>query len=287
MLGFPTAGSAGECAAASGARRVPVLELYTSEGCDSCPPADRWVSGLPGRGLTPDRVVTLAFHVDYWNHLGWVDPYARAEFSERQRASARRNAARFVYTPQLVLSGKDYRRGLLNDDMQERVAAINREAPPAMITLERKETAEGSIVASGKATVPQPERGGSMLAWLALYQNKLVTQVLTGENRGRRLEHDFVVRELAGPYALDAQGTARLGREFRIDRSWRRDELHLAAFVEMRGYRGSAPGPGGGALFRRPDDSPYISSGILWCKRRVLAPRAGKYGCLEIVSSRT
>ena len=71
---------------ASGELRVPVLELYTSEGCDSCPPADRWVSGLPARGLAADRVVTLAFHVDYWNHLGWADPYARAEFSERQRA---------------------------------------------------------------------------------------------------------------------------------------------------------------------------------------------------------
>src|SRR5262245_35805377 len=71
--GFPIVGTAGGCTAASSEYRMPVLELYTSEGCDSCPPADRWVSGLPARGLTTDRVVTLAFHVDYWNHLGWTD----------------------------------------------------------------------------------------------------------------------------------------------------------------------------------------------------------------------
>src|SRR5262252_8617302 len=128
-FGWPTPGSAGECDATSGGRRVPVLELYTSEGCDSCPPVDRWVGGLPARGLTPDRVVTLAFHVDYWNHLGWADPYARAEFSERQRAATRRNEGRFVYTPQLMLNGKDYRRGILSDDFKERVEAINRERP--------------------------------------------------------------------------------------------------------------------------------------------------------------
>src|SRR5262245_59198706 len=74
VLGLPAVASAGECTATSGARRVPLLELYTSEGCDSCPPADRWIASLPSRGLTSDRVVTLAFHVDYWNYLGWTDP---------------------------------------------------------------------------------------------------------------------------------------------------------------------------------------------------------------------
>ena len=123
-LGFPGVSSAGECSASSGQRRVPVLELYTSEGCDSCPPADHWVSGLPARGLTPDRVVALAFHVDYWNYLGWADQYARAEFSERQRAAARRSDAQAVYTSQLLLDGKDYRRGFLRDDIQERVAVL-------------------------------------------------------------------------------------------------------------------------------------------------------------------
>ena len=231
LLGAPGVGSAGECDATSGARRVPVLELYTSEGCDSCPPADRWIAGLPARGLTPDRVVTLAFHVDYWNHLGWTDPYARAQFSERQRVAARRHEGRFVYTPQLIFNGKDFRRGLMRDDIQERVTAVNREQPAAVIRLARSESAEGPIVARGEVSVESARRGGA-LAWLALYENRLATQVSRGENRGRTLEHDFVVRELAGPYALDGQGTTRFRHEFRADRSWKRGDLHVAAFVQ-------------------------------------------------------
>lgn len=81
------------CTAESSARRVGLLELYTSEGCNSCPPTDRWVSELPGRGHTPAGVVTLAFHVDYWNYLGWRDPYSKAQTASgnewRARATGR------------------------------------------------------------------------------------------------------------------------------------------------------------------------------------------------------
>lgn len=85
-----------QCTAESGARRVALLELYTSEGCDSCPPADRWISSLPQHGLNAERVVMLGFHVDYWNYLGWKDPYARAEYSARQPAQ---RGARDIHAP--------------------------------------------------------------------------------------------------------------------------------------------------------------------------------------------
>ena len=232
LIGIP---AWGQCTAESGYGTAALVELYTSEGCDSCPPADRWVTGLPARGLAADRVVTLAFHVDYWNHLGWNDPYARPEFSERQRAAARRSNTSLVYTPQLLLSGKDYRRGGLRDDLAERIAAINHASPAAAIRLSRSERGDGLIGASGEATVPEPGARPGALAWLALYQNRLATQVLRGENRGRRLEHDFVVRELAGPYALDALGVARFRHEFRTEQSWKRENLHLAAFVQLQG----------------------------------------------------
>src|SRR5262249_3744705 len=111
------------CNLESGARRVALLELYTSEGCDSCPPTDRWVSALAGRGLEPSRVVTLGFHVDYWNYLGWSDPFAKADFSARQRVASQRNRATVVYTPQLLLNGADYRRGTFRDDIADRVNA--------------------------------------------------------------------------------------------------------------------------------------------------------------------
>lgn len=127
--------SAAACTAASGPQRAALLELYTSEGCDSCPPADRWVSALPARGYGADRVVTLAYHVDYWNYLGWKDPFAQARFTERQRFVNNRIRNRTIYTPQLMLDGKDYRAGLSLTDFQQRIAAANRNKPGADIAL--------------------------------------------------------------------------------------------------------------------------------------------------------
>src|SRR3569832_1871687 len=102
VLAIPVADAA-TCNAVSGASRNSLLELYTSEGCSSCPPADRWLSHLPDDA----GVVPLAFHVDYWDRLGWRDPFAQAAFSQRQRA--RNNGTGWVYTPQVMLDGKDYR----------------------------------------------------------------------------------------------------------------------------------------------------------------------------------
>jgi hypothetical protein len=126
---------AATCTAESSARRVALLELYTSEGCNSCPPTDLWVSGIPGRGYTPTSVVTLAFHVDYWNYLGWPDPFSRAQYSERQSVASLRNRARVVYTPRLLLNGRDYRRGAVFDDFGERLGALNRDPAKASISL--------------------------------------------------------------------------------------------------------------------------------------------------------
>lgn len=102
---FAPAAHAATCSAASGPSRARLLELYTSEGCSSCPPAERWLSQLP-----PDSgVVPLAFHVDYWDRLGWRDPFAQAAFSRRQRA--RNSKLGWVYTPQVMLDGDDLRSG--------------------------------------------------------------------------------------------------------------------------------------------------------------------------------
>src|SRR5678815_1066718 len=90
-----------QCAAKSAEKTVALVELYTSEGCDSCPPADRWLSSLGPKGFAPDRVVPIALHVDYWDYIGWKDPYARQAHSARQRKMARLARAAMVYTPQV------------------------------------------------------------------------------------------------------------------------------------------------------------------------------------------
>jgi len=227
MLTHAAIAGAAQCTAQSGERRIALLELYTSEGCDSCPPVDRWVSALPSRGVTPERVVTLAYHVDYWNYIGWPDPFAQARFTERQRFVNARIRSRTVYTPQLMLDGKDYRRGLLRDEFSEQIAAINRTKPGANIRLALTASAPALDVV-GTVSLGDTKRNAQ--TFLALYENKLANQVTAGENKGKRLEHDFVVRELAGPLALDTVG--KFMHQFKIDKRWKTRDITVAAFVQ-------------------------------------------------------
>lgn len=233
MLALTTPGqAAAPCSAESGPQRVALLELYTSEGCDSCPPADRWAGGLAARGLDRHRVVTLGFHVDYWNYLGWNDPFARPEYSARQRAAGRRNRARVVYTPQLLLNGADYRRGVLRDDIADRISAINQGKPGASIKLKLVDGPADSISVQGAAMVAGAAAASGARAYLALYENNLSSEVTAGENRGKQLRHDFVVRELAGPFPVNRGGEAVFSHPFRIDSRWKTADLHFASFVQ-------------------------------------------------------
>lgn len=231
VLGISPLAQAAQCTAASGERRVPLLELYTSEGCDSCPPADRWLSGLPGRGFNPERVVALAFHVDYWNYIGWVDPFAQKRYSERQRQAAARNQSRFVYTPQFMVNGKDYRRGTFRDDFGEKVASVNREKPRADLRL-TLDLSKDALAVSGSAVIADATERAQAQTWLALYENNLASNVTAGENRGKHLAHDFVVRDIIGPLAVDAQGRVALDHRFKLDPRWKQKDLGVAAFVQ-------------------------------------------------------
>src|SRR5258706_14099202 len=98
----------GQCKATSPQTTTALVELYTSEGCDSCPPADRWLSSLGPKGFAPDRVVPIALHVDYWDYIGWKDPYARHAHSARQRKMAKLARAAIEYTPRGLLEGQDF-----------------------------------------------------------------------------------------------------------------------------------------------------------------------------------
>jgi hypothetical protein len=231
LLSAVPAMAAAMCTSLSSERRLPVLELYTSEGCDSCPPADRWISGLPARGLGTDRIVLLGFHVDYWDHLGWRDPYAQRAFSDRQRAINARNGARFVYTPQFILDGNDYRRAFIRDDLAGRVAAANRRAPGATIELRHETPANGQLAVEATITITEPATARAQ-ALLVLYQNRLSSRVTAGENRGKRLNHDFVVRGLAGPYTGGAERKLQFRHTFSLGTDRKGSDLAVAAFVQ-------------------------------------------------------
>lgn len=225
---------AASCTVESGARRVALLELYTSEGCDSCPPADRWASTLPARGLDPAHVVTLGFHVDYWNQLGWNDPFSKADYSARQRAANQRNHSTVVYTPQFLLNGADYRRAIFKDDIADRVNAVNQGHPGARIALKVATGPAAELSVQGTAVVTEVALRNGAQVYLALYENNLVTAVAAGENRGKQLHHDFVVRTLAGPFPVDAKGEATIVQRFTLDPSWKGADLHVASFIQNR-----------------------------------------------------
>jgi hypothetical protein len=165
------------CEMRSGERLTPVIELYTSEGCSSCPPADQWFSTLKGK-----PVVAQAFHVGYWDYIGWVDRFATPANSNRQRELAAINGLRSVYTPQLVRNGRDWRdyvRALDGNALAR--ATISLQLTNATDSFEARVT-PASGVASWSAYWTVTEHGHS-------------SRVKAGENTGATLQHDFVVRQ--------------------------------------------------------------------------------------------
>jgi hypothetical protein len=199
--------AATSCHAASGATLVPLVELYTSEGCDSCPPADRWLSGTfpPGKPASP--VSVLAFHVDYWDRLGWRDRFAAPAYTARQHDAMRATGATFVYTPQVLVQGRDAEVGRANR-AASLVAAARSRAPRASLTLDVSAAEGGAQDVRMVARVPEPAARGNAAVWLAYTESGLVSDVQAGENRGARLAHDHVVRSLAGPFAVGTGGEA-------------------------------------------------------------------------------
>jgi hypothetical protein len=222
---------AAACVTTSEPHRVALLELYTSEGCSSCPPADKWLSALGGRKFVPGGLLPLAFHVDYWNDLGWTDPFSQAKFSERQRQYSRRRGTSFVVTPQLLLDGQGYQRPLLRQDIEGKSDAVNRTPPRAEIRLTQLRS-PGRIDASVEVRISAATDRREAQVFLALYENNLVSTVRAGENRGTVLRHDFVVRELLGPAAVPDGGSLRHDVSIPLDPQWKTADLQLAAFVQ-------------------------------------------------------
>ncbi len=231
LVSLQTSAASNTCEARSTTTRVTVLELYTSEGCNSCPPADRWVSALTAKGFTPDRVIPLAFHVDYWDQLGWPDPMAKAQFSGRQREQAARHRARIVYTPQLLLNGADYRSFFSDTRFGERINEINRRPAAAGLFLRQRPVAS-AVEVELDTRLPQAAAGNVARTYIAITENRLQSAVKAGENKGKLLHHDFVVRELIGPLPADQTGQVHWKSVMPLRPDWKRPDLAFVAFVQ-------------------------------------------------------
>lgn len=224
LCGFQSISFAVECVAKSGAATVPLLELYTSEGCSSCPPADKWLSTIK-----TDKVTPLAFHVDYWDYIGWKDKFSKAEYSDRQRKTAAFGGAGFVYTPQFVMNGRDFK-GWDNARLNENIEQNHKLASRANLSLATEQQANGEILLKTNAQAIKPEDAKNADVFVAIYENKLVSQVKAGENSGRELKHDYVVRELFGAYQINNLNT--LSKNFTLDAAWSSKDAGAVIFVQ-------------------------------------------------------
>lgn len=199
---------AAECRAVSPAHTIALVELYTSEGCSSCPPADDWVRTLERKGYGADRLAAVAFHVDYWDYIGWKDRFADARYSARQKRQSQFDRSRVIYTPQVVLAGRDFRRWSSAAELESSVKRLNAIPARARIEIEFAGRPGGGLTAQASAMVPEAaDRAGASLH-LALIESGLSTAVAAGENRGATLKHDRVSRAYSNAIRIDASGRA-------------------------------------------------------------------------------
>ena len=219
-------GSQVSCAAQSGARRTPVIELYTSEGCSSCPPADKWLTSLktpgtdkasgnlPAKGSAkvPANVpangpvnapVIQAFHVGYWDYIGWVDRFASPAYTTRQRQLAALGGQSGIYTPQAVLNGRDWR------DWYRSGSRVPVSNEPAGASISLRQVADDQFEAT---VTPAAGAASTWAAYWSVTEHGHSSKVKAGENAGEFLRHDFVVRQYtpAGDYAADPKTPQKL-----------------------------------------------------------------------------
>lgn len=179
-----TARAEGESLACqSSERKTRLVELYTSEGCSSCPPAERWLSGLKDSPVLWKDFVPVAFHVDYWNQLGWRDPWSQAEFTKRQTAYAELWQSESIYTPEFVLNGNEWQAG-----STKREIPAPSDAKVGVLAAKLVGTNRWQVSFS-----PVRPDAAEYEVNVALLESGISSDVKAGENRGRKLIHDFAV----------------------------------------------------------------------------------------------
>ncbi len=209
------------------APRTPILvELFTSEGCSSCPSADAVLAELESKQPVANaQIIALGEHVDYWNYLGWSDPYSAAIYGERQQAYAQSLNSN-TYTPQMVIDGKAE---FVGSNTSKALAAIAKAASEPKAKLEITKTAPNKI----KVTASDlPQTNGKPDIVLAITENNLSTNVPRGENAGRHLIHRTVTRSLNVIGQFPSAEAA-----ITIDKSWKRENVRIVAFLQERNSR--------------------------------------------------
>ena len=220
---LPLAASAEKIIVAKSADyQTAVVELYTSEGCSSCPPADRWLAQLVEIPKSELDVLALAFHVDYWDYIGWKDEFADPRYTERQRRLASINNQRSIYTPEFFVDGEEARG---TGNILQRIKQANATRSP--VDLQLSVTSQpGQFKLRLEAAGRQASK--DMQVQFVVFEDALGNQVDRGENAGEYLSHQRVVRYLSQPIRLS---DGELKHQVVLPSAWKTDNLGVAALV--------------------------------------------------------
>lgn len=213
--------------------RPVLVELFTSEGCSSCPPADALLARLDRQARVGNaEVIALEEHVDYWDELGWRDPYSSAKWTERQQQYATSFRNEGVYTPQMVVDGRTEFVGSSERRAKSAISEAARE-PKAEISLKRTAAVGMERISVEVKMLPSGEsREGQV--WLAVTESGLHSNVLRGENAGEDLHHAAVVRSLrkVGEAVANRESAFAGEQDVPIDSGWKKENLRVVVFVE-------------------------------------------------------
>ncbi len=201
-----------------------VVELFTSEGCSSCPPADEVMIRMAKE--FPGNVYFLGYHVDYWNYIGWNDPFSKAEFTDRQRKYATIFGLESIYTPQVVVNGRKEFVGSKEHLLRRAIQDGLLDSAGLVISAEATGTNDGIISVSCKT-----RSASGLLLNIALVQKKAITNVKRGENSGRKLEHINIVRELK---SFSAGNNETITAGFKIPSGLTVKDMQLIAFLQNK-----------------------------------------------------
>lgn len=212
--------------------KTPVLvELFTSEGCSSCPPADRVLAQLEKEQPNPNaEIITLALHVDYWDGIGWKDEYSSALYSQRQNVYGQAFKIGQIYTPQMIVDGQSQ---FVGSNLSEANKAITENAKKQKASIDLAKSDENLKIKI--SDVPQHENSS---VFLAIAEDNLSTNIKGGENSGRKLDHTSVVRELKSVGMITADQNKFDGAfAVQLQPNWKKENLKFVVFVQENGSR--------------------------------------------------
>ncbi len=212
----------------SGDGQTAVVELYTSEGCSSCPSADRWLSRLIETPRDEVNVLALAFHVDYWDYLGWKDRFSNADYTRRQRHLGANNLQRTIYTPEFFVNGMEARG---TNNILDKIQQANQQQ--ALLDLKLTVSRDETGLLLELHSPGERKTVGQIHHRYLVYENNLSSDVKRGENSGETLNHQQVVRYMSKAQNLQENNQHRIAME----PDWNPQNIGVAVLVTSPGER--------------------------------------------------